>query len=244
MDERSSDRKVPFRWGTALFNSGLPLVYALNFLYVEDRGDVTCAELIAAADEIQGTAGLGHRKIDYRGEGIGGKLLPEFRAAGWEVERDLVMIRRRPPDRMSPAGLGGEASRDEVTALIEEITRREPYGRDERVVSQLLARLDVVGRATNLRLFGARIDGRLVAYCELYSDGHTAQIESVNTIEEFRGRGLARAVTSEAMRAATESGCDLTFLLADDDDWPKELYRKLGFDPIGRNYVFIRPRPE
>jgi len=25
------------------------------------------------------------------------------------------------------------------------------------------------------------------------------------------------------------------------DDWPKELYRKLGFDEIGRVYEFVKP---
>jgi hypothetical protein len=31
------------------------------------------------------------------------------------------------------------------------------------------------------------------------------------------------------------------FLAADEDDWPKALYRRLGFDDLGRYVKFIRP---
>ena len=33
----------------------------------------------------------------------------------------------------------------------------------------------------------------------------------------------------------------MIFLIADDADWPKELYAKLGFDPIGRFWQFTKP---
>jgi hypothetical protein len=44
------------------------------------------------------------------------------------------------------------------------------------------------------------------------------------------------------LRAAGEAraeGADLVFLVADGDDWPKELYRKLGFDTVGRLTKFF-----
>jgi hypothetical protein len=37
-------------------------------------------------------------------------------------------------------------------------------------------------------------------------------------------------------------GNDLTFLIADRDDWPKQLYAKLGFDEVGRVWEFVLPR--
>ena len=45
--------------------------------------------------------------------------------------------------------------------------------------------------------------------------------------------------SSEARRA----GAGLVFLLAEEDDWPKALYAKLGFDQIGRVGLFTR-KPE
>ena len=38
---------------------------------------------------------------------------------------------------------------------------------------------------------------------------------------------------------ARRAGAELVFLVADDEDWPKELYRKLGFDDLGRVYEFL-----
>jgi hypothetical protein len=42
------------------------------------------------------------------------------------------------------------------------------------------------------------------------------------------------------MRASVADGNRTTFLVADDEDWPKELYARLGFEPIGRRYEFTR----
>ena len=91
------------------------------------------------------------------------------------------------------------------------------------------------------KFFAARVDGVIASYCELYSHGGVGQIEAVGTLDEFRNRGLARATVSRALAASREAGNDLTFLMAREDDWPKELYRKLGFDEVGRAYEFVRP---
>jgi len=97
--------------------------------------------------------------------------------------------------------------------------------------------------AVRLRHFGARVDGQVVSFCDLYSDGRTAQIESVTTFEEHQGHGLGSAVVLRAAEEAAVAGQDLVFLVADDDDWPKAWYERLGFDPVGRTWTFNRPGP-
>ena len=98
----------------------------------------------------------------------------------------------------------------------------------------------LLARAGGARFFGAVVDGQTVCSADLYSDGATAQIESVLTLESFRKRGLGRAVVAEAIRAALNSGHDFVFLLADDEDWPKELYARMGFEPLGWCYDFLK----
>jgi hypothetical protein len=47
------------------------------------------------------------------------------------------------------------------------------------------------------------------------------------------------------LRAAAESraaGNDLTFLVADADDWPQRLYERLGFETVGRYGRFLKSR--
>ena len=115
---------------------------------------------------------------------------------------------------------------------------------DEDVIRQLAEGKRVLASAIDVRFFGARAEGEIGAYCELYSVQGTGQIENVLTLERFRNRGLARALVLRALEASRELGNDLTFLLANRDDWPKELYRKLGFDEIGVVYDFVLPPPK
>jgi hypothetical protein len=40
---------------------------------------------------------------------------------------------------------------------------------------------------------------------------------------------------------ALSEGADFVFLIADAQDWPKEMYAKLGFEEIGITYEFLVP---
>src|ERR687892_42790 len=75
---------------------------------------------------------------------------------------------------------------------------------------------------------------------DLYSDGRTAQVEDVATLPEHRGRGHATAVVLRAVEEALATGHDFVFLVADAEDWPKELYVRLGFAPLGRTWTFLK----
>ena len=54
-------------------------------------------------------------------------------------------------------------------------------------------------------------------------------------------RGYATAVILRAIEQARAAGADFVFLVADAEDWPKELYRKLGFDDLGHYTKFFAP---
>ena len=99
----------------------------------------------------------------------------------------------------------------------------------------------VVQRAVGGRFFAQRIGDRVAGLCELYLDEGLAQVEHVDTLEEFRGRGVARNVVLRAVHEARVAGADLTVISADLNDWPIELYRRLGFDEIGRVWAFTKP---
>ena len=101
----------------------------------------------------------------------------------------------------------------------------------------------VVQRAANGRFFAQIIDGRTAGLCELYLVDGLAQVEHVDTLEEFRGRGIARNVVLRAVQEARTAGADLIVISADLNDWPIELYRRLGFDEIGRVWAFTKPLP-
>lgn len=225
------------RFGTALLRSDLPRVWSLNYLLADrELGSATAKELAQEADELLGGAGLQHRKIEVLDGKAGARLAEEFRALGWHVERDLVLPHRRPPDRAADISSVEEVDAEALASTWIDGMRPD-FGRDEDVIGQLVEHKRVLA-ADGARFFAARVEGSIAAYCDLYSDGRTGQIEAVMTLERFRNRGLARAVVAGALAASRATGNGYTFLLADDADWPKHLYAKLGFNAIGDLYEF------
>lgn len=242
LDPLSAEREVPFRFGTAYLHSALPRVWSRNYLVADTGLDEASTELLAAeSDRVLGGAGMRHGKVEVYDEEVGARLEPGFRELGWDVHCDVLMVARREPDRTTDPSLAQEVGIDELEPIWAEGVRGEPYGTDEETVRQLVANKHVIAASRDTRFFAARIDGAIASYCDLYSNGSTGQIEAVGTLEQFRNRGLARATVLRALAASREAGNDLTFLMALRDDWPKELYRKLGFEEIGLIYEFVRP---
>jgi GNAT superfamily N-acetyltransferase len=234
-----STRVEPFEFGTAYFDDDIPERYISNFLLIDPQQPVLTAEaLIDAADCILGGAGLRHRLVIVTDERDGDRVAPDFREGGYVAEPSVQMVLRRAPDR--PADLlVEECSFAESRPLTEEIYRREgtlPTDLFPRFVDQH----ESWERSIGARRFVVRIDGVLAGQCELYIDGAEAQVEFVDTLEEFRGRGVARALVLGAAQAARDAGAERVYILADEHDWPKELYRRLGFDPMARRWEFRR----
>jgi len=236
--QRVAERAVPFEHGTAYFVDDLPNVYDRNYLYVPDAGGTTAEELAAEANRLQAT--FEHRKITVD---LGGEALQDtFAQLGWTVQRHLAMIQpvafRFDGAEVAEVGIDDLAEASELRVL------REPWG-DPGIAARLAESRRRFARARRARYFAARVDGRVASWCDLYSDGRVAQIEDVNTLVEHRGLGLARAVVAHAAALAHAEGHELVFLRADADDWPKELYRRIGFEEVeGQRFHFLRyPSP-
>ena len=135
-----------------------------------------------------------------------------------------------------------EVSLDDLVPAWTEGWRTDPAILGAEVMRQLVVSKRGTGEVVDTTFFAARVDGEVASYCELYSDGRTAQIENVLTLDRFRKRGLARATVSKALEEARKRRHDLIFLVADHRDWPKELYGKLGFDEVGRIWEFVLAR--
>lgn len=238
---RCAQRTEPSPFGTVLLNNDLQRVWSLNYLLAEQNLETATAALLAAeADRVLGGAGLRHRKVEVLDGEIGASLEPQFKELNWQVECDIVMVARRPPATNSAGSQPEEVTPEVLEPVWAEGIRGEPFGREDETVRQLVAQRYVLRDALGARFFAARVNGELASFCDLYSLGGMGQIEGVLTIERFRNRGLARAVVSRALQASEDGGNTLTFLVADRDDWPKELYRKLGFEEIGSIYEFRR----
>lgn len=238
--DRLADETEPFRWGTALFCSTLPAIYDVNFVRVDKPDEeMDAASLISEADRLMAPRGLDHRKVVVLDETIGGSLAPAFTEAGYDTDRLLFMIHSREPERTASVDV------DEIVAELhtrarERFNREEPYFDTEEAIEQMNTLARRLFEVTDKRCFAAYADGEIASVCELYSDGVTAQIEDVSTLEKHRSKGLATATVLRALHEAKAWGHELVFLVADADDWPRELYSKLGFEAVGMTYQFLR----
>jgi GNAT superfamily N-acetyltransferase len=221
--------------GIVASTPSLPAVWAVNQVRVAEA--LTFEELVDLAD--QQLAGSEYRQIAVEHQQAGPGLEQGFRGAKWKVERDVVMILSGFPDRAADTRVVDDAGEDEMLELM-----RRWYEDDEPTsteVEQLVEFGRREARVLGDRLLGVRSgDGRLVAITKLRSDGSTAQVEDVYTVPEARGRGFARALIIRAVELARDGGHDMTFIVADDEGWPKLLYERLGFRAVGHLWHFHR----
>ena len=77
-----------------------------------------------------------------------------------------------------------------------------------------------------------------VAFAQLEHDGDAAEITQVFVHPDHRGGGRGTAMTRAAIEAAGDVR-DL-WIVADDEDRPKELYGRLGFRPAWATMEFTR----
>jgi len=241
IDERTAEWLEPTPYGPVVVHTRLARVHDLNFLRAEEPGDATAGELAAEAQRVQGAAGIGHRRVNVRGEEQRERLEPQFVGLGWEPQRFVLMVQRRGPDRPAEHEVR-EVDEPTLRPLWAEGISSQPWA-SEPLVQQILEHRRDVGKAIPTRLFAAEADGRLAAHVELYSEGGVGQVENVLTLPDYRGRGLARSLVLHAVAESHAAGNDFTFLVADADDWPQRLYEKLGFETVGRYARFLKRTP-
>jgi ribosomal protein S18 acetylase RimI-like enzyme len=236
--EMAGTQSVASPLGVGVLTPELPRRHDSNYFFLE-RAE-TAREAMAEADRILGGAGANHRVILMFDEELGRRLEPAFLASGWGRQRHVFMAHRREPTK--EVDLSAVSEVDEA-ALRPGRTRAicsYPWGSPELAKELLDAKVLLRDRAET-RFFGVPVDDEIVAWSDLYLAQGMAQVEDVATLEEHRGQGYASAVVIRAVREAQAAGADLIFLVADDEDWPKELYERLGFEIVGRSYKFIRP---
>jgi ribosomal protein S18 acetylase RimI-like enzyme len=230
-------REEPWRFGTVAFTPELPLRHDSNFLIAGELPEgVSARELADDAERLLGGAGLRHRMVVVPSP-PGEALVPGFRELGWDVHRHLIMVRRRPPDQPVDTSVVVEVDEPTLRPFREAVTRTYPWGTAE--VARQLAEAKRLVRGTT-RFLAVVAEGEIVSCADLYLSDGDAQIEDLVTLETFRGRGYARALVVAAAERAERAGADFVFLVADDEDWPKELYQRLGFDPLAPYWKFVR----
>ena len=168
------------------------------------------------------------------------RIEPGMVEAGWKHERDVVMTLGQSLPDVAADGVR-DATEEEILALMDRWFREEEGEKGEAVVAQLVEYAGREMRAFPERRFVLdRGDGPLGMSCLRRLDG-VAQVEDVFVVPEARGGGVGTALVAHAIREARAGDPELTFIVADADDRPRELYARLGFEAQTTFRSFWRP---
>ena len=230
--DMAGDRTASSSVGTAIYDDKVALRLDSNLLRVEQ--DAEPEEVLAEAKRLE------RRMVVFRSTEVGERLAPFFAERGWLVRRHLLMAQLREPERSADLAIVKEVAEEELRPARQRVVANEPWGKPE-VMAQLFAAKHLIGERARSRFFSVKVDGEVASYSDLYQDGADAQVEDVGTLPEHRARGYATAIVLAAIEAARADGAEFVFLVADLDDWPKELYRKLGFEELGYFVKLVSP---
>jgi ribosomal protein S18 acetylase RimI-like enzyme len=263
-----AERTVTVPGGRAVLHSGFPDAHDHNRLLLWSEVDASTAA--ASADAVLGGAGLRHRLIEAQDVELAGSLQDGLAALGYQRSTNLLMAHRPPdpaverarqeaareqvarrsrelgsPRRPLGPGSGAvtlvELDVGERAAVAAAGWQQEQPTWPAGVVAQLGARIRTIRSAAEATFLACRDDaGAVLARADLYVRDGVAQVEEVVTAPSARERGFASALVLEAVRRGRAAGCDLVFLVADADERPAELYRRLGFADLGRTASFTR----
>ncbi|HYN88498.1 MAG TPA: GNAT family N-acetyltransferase [Ardenticatenaceae bacterium] len=163
-------------------------------------------------------------------------LAAALAAAGFQEESRLHLMvctpetfRPAPPVAgLEVMALGPHSPRRDVRALLR--VQREGFG----MVGDELQEGDDLPRAMQggSQAFLARLDGQAVGaggYQRPY--GGVTEVVGIATLEAFRRRGVATALTAAATRMAFDNGVAIAFLTAGDERAGR-VYERVGFRPF------------
>jgi GNAT superfamily N-acetyltransferase len=240
LDLAIAERVEPVGEGiTAYLDTRIPRVWDANYLVVEEG--ISAEEAATKADEVLGGLGMAHREVCPSDPSFAGELEPGFLALGWEVEHGVQLALRREPDR--PAVVEAEQiGIEEAQELRRRLLVEDQNVSDPETVEQLLELDRRVGVALRDRWFAARHEGQLAGCCRLMQAQGIGQVEDVATLKSAREQGIARAIVLAAAETSVADGDEITFIGALVDDWPRQLYERLGFDPVG-GWTLFRLKP-
>ena len=226
------DRIEPWAHGSIVRASRFPDYFEFNLVRVEGDPGLSARELMELADDA--LAELPHRRIDFEPIEPADRVRADFEAAGWEVTR-LLWLRHEAPLPPGPDVSVEAVAYDEVTDLRVR-WNREDFPDLDTTAFQIQAR--ELALAQDVEVLAVRERGEPVAFAQLQRDRTTAEVTHVYVHPDHRGNLMGTALTRAAVGAA--GSVEDLWIVADDEDRPKELYARLGFRPAWTSMELTR----
>jgi GNAT superfamily N-acetyltransferase len=245
LENRLAGELAAWDGGTAVINRRWPDMWDINFLRLERPWPRSGEALASAVDDAARAVGIATPVVAIAAPDDVARLGPALEAAGFERDAFVVMAWRREAGRgAAPEVVVEELRYDDVRddrrAMAELPWKSGEAPSSPELVKQVLALESRVADLVDDHWYAVRSGDGFAAMCRLMSADGVGQVEYVTTLPDHRGRGYASAVVEAAVEASRAVGNDLTFIEAHEDDWPRELYGRLGFEEIGSVVRFRR----
>ncbi|HEX2944419.1 MAG TPA: GNAT family N-acetyltransferase [Clostridia bacterium] len=83
-------------------------------------------------------------------------------------------------------------------------------------------------------------DGEPAGNCDLFLYDDMAKIEDFTVLPKYQRRGLGTSILKHLIGTAFSEGARIIYLTTDEEDTPKEMYMKLGFEKVSDSYALLR----
>ncbi|MHB8440160.1 MAG: GNAT family N-acetyltransferase [Acidimicrobiales bacterium] len=223
--------------GVAARTPGLPMVYSLNQIRI--TSPIGFDDAMALTEALQ--SDMPYRRLVIEDGPSADAVLARFGDSGWQVERDVQMVLCADADRAIDTSAVVELDEDEMLDLVRSWIGEMRPGITPEHLEQVVEYSRREGRLWGELRLGVRdAQGGALCTTKLRSEPDMGWVEDVYTVPEARGRGYARATVTHAVDLARASGATFVFVVADAEDWPQHLYRRIGFRPVGGGAIFTR----
>ncbi len=229
-EDEAATRRDPFPGGVILRHPQCPLVWDANHIRLDVPWGGTARSLHAEVERASAAVGLAQPMLAISHEAEVERLAPGLVALGYTRAERVVMAQLRPPDR-DPEVHAEDVPVGAVAGLRTAILEEAQPVHDE-AIRQVLAWELHLAEVLGTRWLAAFADGQPVACARVLSRDGVGQVDDVATLPEMRGRGLASSVVLDGVARLRAEGAGLVVIVAEADDGPRELYAKLGFDPV------------
>jgi GNAT superfamily N-acetyltransferase len=224
----------PWEHGTVLRTTRFLSYHDYNVVRVEEDPSMCVDELAAFAE--QRLAGLSHRRIDFDFAETADPLRSEFTAKGWKSMR-LVWLHHTGSAPPAPRVPVERTSYDDVMSLRVSWTRGDPeFSTPDDIEHYAHAR--EVSLSRGAEVLAVRDAGTPIAFAQIEWFRGAAELSLLYVLPEHRGQGLGTSLVLACLEAAR--GASHLWIGADDEDRPKELYKRLGFEPVLTTLEFLR----